>query len=151
MPGPSVHPVLNASTLKPYCLAPLDHRIDRRCPPMDRQFIWRLCLRCYISAIHLVQCVIFASLEPRNVYKDMLNNMVSHIDHVVMNHQNHTRTNVIWGHVRYNLPVLVIYDNPSKASINFQKIDKVEPLTLAWMLTIIQLPLDVFFPLLDLL
>jgi hypothetical protein len=32
-------------------------------------------------------------LEPRIVYKDMLNNMVSHIDHVVMNHQNHTRTN----------------------------------------------------------
>jgi hypothetical protein len=28
--------------------------------------------------------------------------MVSLIDHVVMNHQNHTRTNGIWGHVRYN-------------------------------------------------
>jgi hypothetical protein len=38
-------------------------------------------------------CVILASLGPRNVYKDMLNNMVSLIDHVVMNHQNHTRTN----------------------------------------------------------
>jgi hypothetical protein len=36
-----------------------------------------------------------ASLGPRNVYKNMLNNMVSHIDHVVMNHQNHTQTNVI--------------------------------------------------------
>jgi hypothetical protein len=33
-----------------------------------------------------------ASLGPRNVYKDILNNMVSPIDHVVMNHQNHTRT-----------------------------------------------------------
>jgi hypothetical protein len=31
----------------------------------------------------------------------MLNNMVSPIDHVVMNHQNQTRTNGIWGHVRY--------------------------------------------------
>jgi hypothetical protein len=31
----------------------------------------------------------------------MLNNMVSPIDHVVMNHQNQTRTNDIWGHVRY--------------------------------------------------
>jgi hypothetical protein len=29
-------------------------------------------------------CGIFASLGPRNVYKDMLNNMVSHIDHVVL-------------------------------------------------------------------
>jgi hypothetical protein len=35
-------------------------------------------------------CGIFASLGPRNVYKDMLNNIVSPIDHVVMNHQNHT-------------------------------------------------------------
>jgi hypothetical protein len=40
-------------------------------------------------------CGILASLGPRNVYKDMLNNMVSSIDHVVMNHQNHTRTNSI--------------------------------------------------------
>jgi hypothetical protein len=46
-------------------------------------------------------CDIFASLGPRIVYKDMLNNMISPIDHVVMNHQNHTRTNGIWGHVRY--------------------------------------------------
>jgi hypothetical protein len=47
-------------------------------------------------------CGMLASLGPRNVYKDMLNNMVSTIDHVVMNHQNQTRTNGIWGHVRYN-------------------------------------------------
>jgi hypothetical protein len=40
-------------------------------------------------------CGIFESLGPRNVYKYMLNNMVSPIDHVVMNHQNHTRTNGI--------------------------------------------------------
>jgi hypothetical protein len=46
-------------------------------------------------------CDIFASLGPRSVYKDMLNNLVSPIDHVVMNHQNQTRTNGIWGHVRY--------------------------------------------------
>jgi hypothetical protein len=42
-------------------------------------------------------------LGPRNVYKDMLNNMVSLIDHVVMNHQNQTRTNGKWGHVRYSV------------------------------------------------
>jgi hypothetical protein len=46
-------------------------------------------------------CGILAYLGPRNVYKNMLNNMVSPIDHVVMNHQNQTRTNGIWGHVRY--------------------------------------------------
>jgi hypothetical protein len=34
--------------------------------------------------------------------KDMLNNLVSRIDHVVMNHQNQTRNNGIWGHVRYS-------------------------------------------------
>jgi hypothetical protein len=72
----------------------------------------------------------------------MLNNMVSPIDHVVMNHQNQTRTNGKWGHVRYNLPFLVIYDNTIKASINLQKLTKLEPLTLAWMLTIIQTPID---------
>jgi hypothetical protein len=47
-------------------------------------------------------CRIFASLGPRNVYKDMINNMVSPIDHVVMNHRNQTRTNGIWGHIRYS-------------------------------------------------
>jgi hypothetical protein len=46
-------------------------------------------------------CDILESLGPRNVYKDKLNNMVSPNDHVVMNHQNQTRTNGIWGHVRY--------------------------------------------------
>jgi hypothetical protein len=40
-------------------------------------------------------CDTFASLEPRSVYKDMLNNVVSLIDHVVMNHKNQTRTNGI--------------------------------------------------------
>jgi hypothetical protein len=39
-------------------------------------------------------------------------------------------------------PFLVIYDNTSKASINLQKLTKLDSLTLAWMLTIIQLPLD---------
>jgi hypothetical protein len=46
-------------------------------------------------------CDIFAFLRPRSVYKDMLNSAVSLIDHVVMNHQKQTRTNGIWGHVRY--------------------------------------------------
>jgi hypothetical protein len=40
-------------------------------------------------------CGIVPSLGPRNIYKDMLNNMVSPNDHVVMNHQNQTRTNGI--------------------------------------------------------
>jgi branched-subunit amino acid transport protein AzlD len=43
-------------------------------------------------------------------------------------------------------PFLVIYDNTSKASINMKKLTKIEPLTLFWMLTIIQTPLEQTFP-----
>jgi hypothetical protein len=48
-------------------------------------------------------------------------------------------------------PFLVIYDNTSKASINLQNLTKLEPLTLAWMLTIIQTSPRSNFPLFDLL
>jgi hypothetical protein len=44
-------------------------------------------------------------------------------------------------------PFLVIYDNTTKASINLQELTKLEPLTLAWMLTIIQIPPRSNFPL----
>jgi hypothetical protein len=104
-----------------------------------------------IDYILNLACGILASLGPRNVYKDMLNNMVSPIDHVVMNYQNQTRTNGKWSHVRYKLPLLMIYDNTTKASINLRKLTKLEPLTLAWMLTIIQTPPRSNFPLFDLL
>jgi hypothetical protein len=43
-------------------------------------------------------------------------------------------------------PFLVIYDNTAKASIILQKLTKLEPLTLAWMLTIIQTPPRSNFP-----
>jgi hypothetical protein len=48
-------------------------------------------------------------------------------------------------------PFLVIYDNTSKGSINLQKMTELEPLTLAWILTIIQTPPRSNFPLFDLL
>jgi hypothetical protein len=51
-----------------------------------------------IDYLLYLACGVLASLRPR---KDMLNNMVSPIDHVVMNHKNQTRTNGKWGHVRY--------------------------------------------------
>jgi hypothetical protein len=47
-------------------------------------------------------------------------------------------------------PFLVIYDNTTKASINLQKLTELEPLTLAWMFTIIQTPPRSNFPLFDL-
>jgi hypothetical protein len=43
----------------------------------------------------ILACDILASLGPRSVYEDMLNNKVRLNDHVVMNHQNQTRTNGI--------------------------------------------------------
>jgi hypothetical protein len=57
-------------------------------------------------------CGVFASMGPRNVYKDMLNNMVSPIDHVVMNHQNQTRTNGKWGPVRYRPLFGTLFPSP---------------------------------------
>jgi hypothetical protein len=70
-------------------------------------------------------CDILACLGPRNVYKDMLNNMVSPIDHVVMNHQNQTRTNGIWGHVCYNLPLFGDLRQHKQRKHKFAKIDKI--------------------------
>jgi hypothetical protein len=70
-------------------------------------------------------CGILASLGSRNVYKDMLNNMVSPIDHVVMNHQNKTRTNGLWGHVRYNLPLFGDLWQNKQSKHKFAKIDKI--------------------------
>jgi hypothetical protein len=47
-------------------------------------------------------------------------------------------------------PFLVIYDNTTKASINLLESIELEPLTLAWMLTIIQTPPRSNFALFDL-
>ena len=46
-----------------------------------------------------------------------------------LDHQNHSKWPK-WGHVRYNLPLLVIDDNTIKASINLQKIDQLNHLHL---------------------
>jgi hypothetical protein len=79
-------------------------------------------------------------MGPRNAYKDMLDNVVSSITCVGMNHQNQLEqiaNEVMFATIS---PFLVIYDNTSKASINLHKMTKLELLTLAWMLTIIQTP-----------
>jgi hypothetical protein len=94
---------------------------------------------------------VVTSMGPRNAYKDMLDNVVSTITCVSMNHQNQLKQMANGAMFATISPFLVIYDNTSKRSINLQKLTKLEPLTLAWMLTIIQLPLDQTFPLFDLL
>jgi hypothetical protein len=90
-------------------------RLHRHLLSMYRRFIWRCPLFFFsfsffdpwkIDYLLNLACGNLASLAPRNVYKDMLNNMVSLIDHVVMNHQNQTRTNGKWGHVRYSCKLL---------------------------------------------
>jgi hypothetical protein len=90
-------------------------------------------------------------MGPRNAYKDMLDNEVSPITCVSMNHQNQLEQMAKGAMFTTISPFWVIYDNTSKASIIFQKLTKLEPLTLAWMLTIIQTPSRSTFPLFDLL
>jgi hypothetical protein len=90
-------------------------------------------------------------MGPMNDYKDMLDNVVSPITCVSMNHQNQLEQMANGAMFATISPCLVIYDNTSKASINLQKLTKIEPLTLAWMLTIIQTPPRSTFLLFDLL
>jgi hypothetical protein len=87
----------------------LVRRLHRRLLSRYRQFI-RQCPFYFVSFLfypwkieYLLNLAfsILASLGPRNVYKDMLNNMVSPVDNFVMNHQNQTWTNGKWGHVHY--------------------------------------------------
>jgi hypothetical protein len=84
--------------------------------------------------------IVVASMGPRYVYKDMLDNLVSPITCVSMNHQNQLKQMANGAMFATISPFLLIYDNTSKASINLQKVTKLEALTLAWMLTIIQTP-----------
>jgi hypothetical protein len=79
-------------------------------------------------------------MGPRNAYKDMLDKVVSPIACVNMNHQNHLEQMANGAMFATISPFLVIYDNTRRASINLQKLTKLEPLTLALMLTIIQTP-----------
>jgi hypothetical protein len=69
-------------------------------------------------------------MGPMNAYKDMLDNVVSHITCVSMNHQNQIEQMANGAMFTTISPFLVIYDNTSKASINLQKLTKLEPLTL---------------------
>jgi hypothetical protein len=119
----SVDPVLKTSRPNPYYLAPVNHRIPTvptngpsvHPTPSSLEFIryyqnWTVGLSDGTLSFSFPFMVltlenklslilargIFASMESGNVYKNMLNNMISHIDHVVMNH----KTNNTWGHVR---------------------------------------------------
>jgi hypothetical protein len=84
--------------------------------------------------------IVVASMGPRYVYKDMLDNLVSPFACVSMNHKTQLKQMANGVMFATFSPFLVIYDNTNKASINLQKLTKLESLTLAWMLTIIQTP-----------
>jgi hypothetical protein len=92
---------------------------------------------------------VVTSMRPMNAYKYMLDNVVSPITCVSMNHQNQLEQMANGAMFATISPFLVIYDNTSKASINLQKLTKLEPRTLAWMLTIIHPPHRSTFPLFD--
>jgi hypothetical protein len=64
-------------------------------------------------------------MGPRNAYKDLLDNVVSPIACVNLNHQNQLEQMANEAMFATISPFLVIYDNTSKASINLQKIDKI--------------------------
>jgi hypothetical protein len=81
----------------------------------------------------------------------MLDNVVSPITYVSMNHQNQLEQMANGAMFATISPFLVIYDNTSKASISLQKLTQLEALTLASMLTIIQTPPRSTSPLFDLL
>jgi hypothetical protein len=56
---PSDEPLLHRRFIRCYCssigasvLFRLGHRIDQRCSPMDRRFIRRIWLHCFVSSIH---------------------------------------------------------------------------------------------------
>jgi hypothetical protein len=111
----------------------LVRRLHRRLQLRDCRFI-RRCLFFSFSCsvltlekytIFSIWHMIFLHPRPRNVYKDMLNNMVSPNDHVVMNHQNQTRTNGIWGHVRYYLPLFGDLWQHNQSKHKFAQIDRI--------------------------
>jgi hypothetical protein len=63
-------------------------------------------------------------MGPKNTYKDMLDNVVSPITCVSMNHQNQLEQMANGAMFATIFPFLVIYDNTSKESINLQKLTK---------------------------
>jgi hypothetical protein len=113
--GPSIHPTVpRVSTSVP--TRPTIALTLAILVPSVHPSVYFLLLSCSVLTLDLLilACGILASLGPRSVYKDMLNNKVSPNDHVVMNHQNQTRTNGIWGHVRYKLAQQVPLTKPRR-------------------------------------
>jgi hypothetical protein len=96
-------------------------------------------------------CGILASLGPRIVYKDMLNKWL--VTLIMFSWITKFKLELMAYEAMFSTisPFFVIYDNTTKASINLQKLTKLEPLTLASMLTIIQTPPRSNLPLFDLL
>jgi hypothetical protein len=124
--GPSVHPteprVSPSEPTRPTIALTLTIKVPSVHPTVSFHFL--SCLVLTLDLLILV-CDILESLGSRSVYKDMLNNMVSPINHVVMNHQYQTRTNGIWGHVRYNLPLFGDLWQHNQSNHKFAKIDRI--------------------------
>ena len=89
-------------------------------------------------------------MGPKDSYKCDLTNLLVPLIMLSLNHQNHKQWPK-WGHVPYNLPLFGDWWQHSQSKHKICKNWQIEPLTLAWMLTIIQwwlgLPLKPLFPL----
>jgi hypothetical protein len=99
-----------------------------------------------LSRLHIFLLSCFAlcavaSMEPRMPTRTCSIILVSPMIVLCMNHQNYTWTNGYDGHVRYNLPLFGDLWQHNQSKHKFAKINKIEPLTLAWMLTICRMEL----------
>ena len=90
------------------------------------------------------------------LFASSLGSMIVHLSNslvpliaLFLNHQNH-KTMAEWGHFPYNLPLFGDWWQTNQSNHKFCKNWEIEPLTLAWMLTIIQcwlgLPLNPSIP-----
>ena len=98
-------------------------------------FLWVL------SSCFVLHGLFTSSLGSRNIH---LTKPLVPLIALLLNHQNH-KTMAQWGHFPYNLPLFDDWWQHNQSKHKFAKIDKLipiennwKPLTLAWMLTIIQ-------------
>ena len=80
-------------------------------------------------------------MRPNNAYKYDLTNSLVPLIMLSLNHQNHKQW-PRWSHVPYNLPLFGDWWQHNQSKHKICKSCQIEPLTLAWMLTIIQWRLD---------
>jgi hypothetical protein len=108
----------------------LVRRLHRRLYLRDRRFIWWCLLFFFLARFWPLFCsflhvVFFHPWDLEMSTKTCWNNKVGPNDHVIMNHQNQTWTNGIWGHIRYNLPLFGDLWQHNQSKHKFAKSDRI--------------------------